>query len=367
MLKKAAAMFLAWAGIAISTGCANKSDRFLYSAIPNLDQINAYREDPNSGVLDQLAISPVTAGQGVRSLAIHPSNHYLYAANSFEDDLSLFDTSTSGALTEVIPSTGRTPTGTTPSLVVIDSAGQYLYVANLDSFNISSYSIDSSTGALAPVTGSPFAIGAGALNMKVSPSGDFLYVTLSVGVAGSAGSIEVWPLNNGALVAPAAGIQIAQAGTSPYGLAIDPSGNYLYAANYGDNTISEYTINSDGSLTSIATIGAGLGILSGPVNILINHAGTYLYVANQTASTVVGYAIDSSNGSLELLPSDYSETANSTPSFLAMDATGNYLFVANNSNPEIESFQVDTNTGVLTSVASYPQGGNAALSIAVTP
>jgi 6-phosphogluconolactonase len=363
MLKKAAAMFLLCASMAICIGCTKTSNRFLYAAIPNANQINAYREDPNSGVLDQLTVSPITAGEGVRSLAIHPSNQFLYAANAFEDDVSLYDTSSSGALTEVTP---RAPTGTTPSLLVIDPAGQYLYVSNLASNNISSYSIDSSTGVLTPVPGSPFQIGSGALNMKVSPSGNFLYVSVGVGIAGSTGSIEVWPLVAGALNGQA-GIQIVAAGTSPYGMAIDASGNYLYVSNFGDDSISEYTINSDGSLTPIATVGAGLGILSGPVNILVNNAGTYLYVANETASTVVAYAIDSSNGSLALLPSDYAATANGSPSFLAMDATGNYLFVGNSANPEIESFSVDTSTGVLTAVYSYSQGGNAATSIALTP
>jgi 6-phosphogluconolactonase (cycloisomerase 2 family) len=372
MLKKAAAMFLLCASMAISMGCANKSDRFLYAAIPDANQINAYREDPNSGVLDQLTVSPITAGQGVRSLAIHPSNKFLYAANALEDDVSLFDTSSSGALTEVGT---RQSTGTTPSLLVVDNPGQYLYVSNLASNNISSFSIDSGTGALTCVSSSttvpcsPFPIGSGALNMKVAPSGNFLYVSVAVGVAGSTGSIEVWPLSAGALTPGTSGEfpQVVPAGTSPYGMAIDPSGNYLYVANFGDNSISEYTINSDGSLTPIATVGAGLGILSGPVNLVVNNTGTYLYVANETASTVVTYAIDSTNGSLSLIPTDYAATANATPSFLALDAGGNYLYVGNNSNPQIESFSVDANTGGLTAVASYPQGGNATTSIALTP
>jgi 6-phosphogluconolactonase len=365
MLKKVAAMFLLCASMAIFNGCSNKSNRFLYAAIPNANEINAYREDPNAGVLDELTVSPVVAGQGVRSLAIHPSNKYLYAANAFEDDISVYDISSTGALTEVVPNTGRVPTGTTPSLLTVDPAGQYLYVSNLASNNISSYSIDS-TGALTPVPGSPFQVGSGVLNMKVSPSGNFLYVSVAVGVVGLTGSIEVWPLSNGALVTPSSGIQIISTGTSPYGMAIDSSGNYLYVSNFGDDSISEYSIGSDGSLTSIATVGAGLGILAGPVNILVNNAGTYLYVANETASTVVAYAIDSSNGSLALLPTDYSATVNASPSFLAMDATGNYLFVGNTSNPQIESFSVDTSTGVLTAVYSYPQG-NATTSIALTP
>ena len=135
MLKKAAAMFLVLPGIAILLSCANTSTDFLYSALPAQNEINAYREDPNSGVLTTLSITPITAGEGVRSLLIHPSKKFMYAANSLEDDISLYDLSVSGAITEVTVQ-GRTPAGTTPSLLVLDNAGQFLYAANTGSNNI---------------------------------------------------------------------------------------------------------------------------------------------------------------------------------------------------------------------------------------
>jgi 6-phosphogluconolactonase len=357
MLKKAAAMFLLCASMAICVSCANKSNLYVYAALPSPDQISAYREDPNSGVLTILAVSPIAAGQGVTALAIDPSNKFLYAANSFEDDVSVYQISGSGSLTEA---TSRYPTGTTPTLLVMDKAGQYLYVANAGSNNISSFSIDASKGTLTPVAGSPFPIGTGAINMRVAPSGNFLYVT--VGVGGSPGSVEIWTLRAGAL--QSANIQAV--GTNPAGIAIDPSGAHLYTANFGDNSISIFAINSDGSLTPVATVGAGLGILSGPVALLIDSTGKFLYVANETSSTVVAYSIGT-DGSLALLPTSYSVATNSTPSSLAIDSAGRYLFVGNNVNPAIESFTRDTVGGVLTVVASYPLNGSIPTSIAVSP
>jgi 6-phosphogluconolactonase len=357
MLKRAAAMFLVCAGMAMMMSCVNNtSNRYLYAAQPSPNQIIAYREDPNSGVLDQLTISPITAGQGVRSIVIHPSNKFLYAANSFEDDVSLYDTSSSGALTEVGQ---RMPTGTTPTLIVMDKAGQFLYVANAGSRDISVFSIDPGTGMLTAVAGSPFPIGAGALNMQVSPSGNFLYV--SVGVGGSPGTIEIWSLSSGSLTF----VTATPVGTTPQGLVIDSTGTFLYAANFGDNSISELSIGSDGTLTTVATIGAGLGILSSPVDLLIDNSGKYLYVANAGANTVVAYSI--SNGSLALLPTSFSAGTNPSPSFLATDKSGHYLFVGNNSNPAIQSFNLDPNSGILTSVQSYSLGGNATTSIALSP
>jgi hypothetical protein len=78
MLKKAAALFFVCASIAICVSCSTTANRYLYAAIPGgaAGEIVAYREDPNSGALTQLAGSPITAGGAVESLVIHPSKKY---------------------------------------------------------------------------------------------------------------------------------------------------------------------------------------------------------------------------------------------------------------------------------------------------
>ena len=100
-------------------------------------------------------------------------------------------------ITEVTP---RTNVGSSPTLLAMDSAGAFLYVGNSGSGSISAFSIDSGTGALTEVAGSPFPIGLTPINMKVSPSGSTLYVTggFSNGNV-SAGIIEVFNLNQGVL------------------------------------------------------------------------------------------------------------------------------------------------------------------------
>ena len=65
MRKKAAAALLMCASMAMWAGCGKTSNRFLYAATPAANQIVIFREDPNAGVLTQLAGSPITAGLGV--------------------------------------------------------------------------------------------------------------------------------------------------------------------------------------------------------------------------------------------------------------------------------------------------------------
>jgi len=57
--------------------------------------------------------------------------------------------------------------GTFPLSVVIDPAGQFAYVANENSNDVSVYSIDATTGALTAVGGSPFAAGGGSRSITI--------------------------------------------------------------------------------------------------------------------------------------------------------------------------------------------------------
>lgn len=357
MLKKAAALLLVCAGMATWNGCGSTSNRFLYAAVPGSNQLFAYREDPNSGVLTALSGSPITAGTGVQSLAIHPSKKFLYAANSGSSDVSLFTIAASGALTEVTP---RTEVGVAPTLLAMDSAGTFLYVANSGTNNISVFSIDASSGALTEV-GTAFPIGISPLNMKLSPSGNVLYVTGSTGL-GLPGVIEAFTMSAGVPT-------IVQGspfftGINPYGMAIDPSGSFLYTANAApDNSISEFAINPDGSLAVLS--GSPIGeTFSGPVSILVDNSGKYLFVANEGSNNLGAYAVGT-DGGLTLLTNSPFGTA-TEPNFIASDPSGKFLFVGNQSSPVIQSFSLDTGTGTLTSVATYSVG-NTPTSIALTP
>lgn len=356
MLKKAAALFLVCASIAICLGCGVTSGRYLYVAIPALNEIVVFREDPNSGILTQLAGSPITAGSAIQSIVIHPSRKFLFAANAGENDVSLFTISPTGALNEVTP---RTVVGTAPTVLAMDSAGTFLYVGNSGSLNVSVFSINTKTTppTLTQVAGSPFPMGLSPLNIAVSPSGGFLYVTGT----GFPGYIEAFSLNQGVpSVIPGSPFVT---GTGPYGLAIAAGGGFLYTANKLDNSISEFTINSDGSLTQFSNSPIGEQY-AGPLALLIDRSGKYMFVANQASTNVAAYSIGTTGGLNLLTNSPFATGAE--PSVLAIDTGGKYLFVGNQSTPKVQSFNLDTGSGTLTSVNTYTLPGSPT-SIAVTP
>jgi hypothetical protein len=57
-----------------------------------------------------------------------------------------------------------------------NSTPKFAYVADYQGANISAFTINSTSGALTPVGGSPFATGTSPISVTVDPSGKFVYV-----------------------------------------------------------------------------------------------------------------------------------------------------------------------------------------------
>src|SRR5580700_2963742 len=319
MLQKALVLVFVVAGVVSCLSCGTTASHYVYATIPDTNQVAAYREDPNTGILTLLSGSPYPAGEGATSAVLHPSGKFLYVANpgQLENDISLFTIASDGVLTEITP---RTPIGinaSQPQFLAMDPAGSYLYVANTVSNNISVFSIDSSTGALTQLAKSPFAIGLPPLNMQVTPSGNFLYVTTN---GQSDGFIFVFSVNAGVLTS--LGPPSSTIGENPNGLAIDPSGTFLYAANGGSsNTIAVFSISSSGALSLIPGTPFADGYTT-PISLVLDLKGAYLYVANQGSGNVAVYSINSTTGLPTLFTSPTGTGAFFTegkPSVLAVD------------------------------------------------
>ena len=141
MLQKALALAFALASMAGCVGCSTTS-HFLFATLPAANQVAVYREDPRAGVLTQIDGSPYSVGDGAHSVVIHPTGKFLYVANPGQDenDISLFTIATDGVLSGVLPRTSVLPLASEPELLLIDSAGAFLYSENTASNNISAFS-----------------------------------------------------------------------------------------------------------------------------------------------------------------------------------------------------------------------------------
>jgi 6-phosphogluconolactonase len=364
MLQKALVLAFSLASIASCIGCGNGANHYVYATLPAANEIGAYREDPYSGVLTQITGSPYSVGDGAHFVVLHPSGKFLYVANpgQNENDISLFTIASNGDLNEVTPRTSVLP-GTLPQFMAMDPAGGFLYVANVQSANISVFSINASSGVLTQIVGSPFQINVSPLNMQLTPSGKYLYVTAP---SEPYGLIEGFSVNAGELDPVSV---TSTGGVNPNGLAIDPTGTYLYAANTASNSISIFTIASSGANAGALTEVPGSpfdDIYDDPFALILDSAGQYLYVANQVSNNVAVYSITSSTGSpvaLTTSTTTFAFTTETSPSFLAFDPSGKYLFVGNQgSSAGIEAFSVSS--GNLTYLYTYAVG-NTPSSLAV--
>jgi 6-phosphogluconolactonase (cycloisomerase 2 family) len=276
--------------------------------------VEGFTANATTGALSAIAGSPFSLGgtpPGAGGLSpIVPAGTYLYAADLNAGKVAgfAFD-SASGKLTAVPGSpfaAGNTPVQT----VQAGSQGKFLYVSNLNDSagGISAYSIDFNTGALSPITGSPFATSAAGSFPGPSAllvNGNFLYVALA-GTVNANNKIVAFAID------PNTGVLSSVAG-SPFLTGADPLymtlvpvttvgfQSLLYTANIQDNTISAFTVNTNtgvltpvnGSPYSGASTLAGLAVTSTATS-----AGNFFLYAADQAGYVRGYTVDSGSGAL---------------------------------------------------------------------
>jgi 6-phosphogluconolactonase (cycloisomerase 2 family) len=237
------------------------------------------------------------AGTGPLSVIVDPSNNYAYVVNQISNDISAYAiNSATGALTRInctvplscsVANPANFAAGTGPQSIVIDSSGQYAYVANKTSNNVSEFTIDA-IGRLKPMTASTVAAGAGSAAVVLDRSGRYAYVA-----NGAEGTISQYIVGSGGNLTPMSTAKVAT-GTSPQSIAITPSGIHAYVASTG-GTVSQYTIDANGSLVpmGVPTIAAG----ANPMSVTVDSSGRYAYVANSGNASVSQYAIGA-DGSL---------------------------------------------------------------------
>jgi DNA-binding beta-propeller fold protein YncE len=150
--------------------------------------------------------SPFMIGSGSQpwGVTVHPTKKFVFVTSDGAYVASFVESN-------VLTGAPGSPyaAGIMPGPLLVEPKGNFLYVLNRDGFNISAYSIDSTTGGLTQLQASPF------------PTGN-----------------------------------------APMTIAVEPTGNFLYVANSGDNNISIFMIQANGTLTSLGTMTASGGATS---------------------------------------------------------------------------------------------------------
>ena len=307
-----------------------------------------------------------------------PAPEFLYATSTDHILAFTIDPST-GALGAPLSMTGPNQS---LGMAATVSLG-HLYVSDFLNDTVDGFSINSRTGGLTAIAGSPFSLGgappgAGGLSMFVF-SGFYLYATdLNAGtVAGFAydsASGKVTAVPGSPFPAGNTPVQAAQAGSQ---------GKFLYVSNFNDSAggISAFTIDfNTGALTPIpgSPFPTGTaGSFPGPSALAVGgNTGNILYVAlagtASANSKIAAFAIDLNTGGLTAVPGSPFATG-SNPLYMTLVPITNvgfqeFLYTANVHDNTISAFTVDGNTGVLTPLSDSPYAGGTSLGgLAVAP
>ena len=149
--------------------------------------------------------------------------------------------------------------------------------------------------------------------LALSADGARLYVTENL-----ADSLAVVDLASGRVV------QRIPTGRYPYAVAVTPDGT-VFVSNWGANTLSVFSVASDGRLSPAAPLAAGRH----PSALLLNAAGTRLFVASGSTDRVTVVDTRARRVIAELLdPPPAGPGEGASPNALALSSDGTRLFAA---------------------------------------
>ena len=335
-----------------------------YAYVPNFtdNNVSQYTIGADGGLIP-MGTPSVGAGTNPESVLIDPSGKYAYATNSGSNDLSQYSIGADGSLSPLIPVTAPAYNGPysialTHGTASVSAVPKFAYAANFGSDDVSGYTIDGSSGALAGIGSSPSSAGTQPYSVAVDPSGKFAYVANYFTNDVSAYTIDA---GTGALTridcGGGAGCngQNFLAGTNPFSITVDPLGRFVYVINFGTNDVSAYTIDaSTGALTQIdcgggiACNGSDFKAGTNPVSVVVYPSGQYAYVANNGDSNVEQYTIGADGSLAPMSPATVPTGA--SPSAVTVDPLGRFVYVTNFGTNDVSAYTIDAGTGALTPI-----------------
>jgi 6-phosphogluconolactonase len=275
-------------------GIAALGGQFLYASDFQTAQIYGWTIGAN-GSLSVTPGSPFTTGplSVPGGLAADATGEMIYAAGA--GTITGYAVNSMGALNSTV-----TATSGLNFFLTLDPADQYLF-ASVDEppGSIAAFTVDSTTGALSSVAGSPFA---------ADP-------------------------NNAS-------------NCQPGQIVVDPSGNYVYVPLYATNQVAAFSIvKPAGTLTPVP--GSPFAAGEHPESIIA--VNNLLYVGNFGDDTLSGYSIDASTGVLTPLAGSPFQVHGAQ---MVSDPLGRYLYITGAGG--IQVFSIDPTTGALTPIAGSP-------------
>ena len=273
--------------------------KLLFVSNQNANTVSAFSVNTMTGALTAVPGSPFATGARPTGIAVDSLGRFVFVANQAASGISVFTIAANGALS---PVAGSPFASTNPFGLAVNPAGTVLFATNFpdsmtsDLNTVSSFQI-SAGGALTAVAGSPFSTSnfagfASSLGLAADPTGKFLFVgdhmaqsvvPFSIGAGGTLAAVSALPT-------PAAGCTVS-CHNNPLRLTVHPNSQFVYATNVQAGTVSVFKANN-GVLSSISESPAG----QHPFGVALDPTGTFLFVVNKVDNSISAYAVNSTTG-----------------------------------------------------------------------
>jgi 6-phosphogluconolactonase len=336
--------------------------KFLYSLGSNSsggcgsNNISGLAVNPSTGALTTVPGSPFSDGELPLRGVVDSKSKFLFVADQTPDKISVFSIDpTTGALTPVTgsPFSVCGPGCSATHLVLLPSDAVLYAVLADPASAVVAFTVNGTTGGLAPLTGSPFPAGYTlATGLTMDPLGRQLFV--SDGFVGALRAFNINPQTHVPVLVPTSPF-LAQSNVETVGT--DPKGNFVYAPSYSSYDTQMFMVNhSTGSLKLLSNLRGPAGpkavwITTGAA--AVTHLSKFAYVANSASNSISEYSINPTGTLQELTGSPLPD--GNGPISVAATPSGAFVYAVD-ANHKVSGYSVG-GSGTLTAVPGSPFSG----------
>jgi 6-phosphogluconolactonase len=328
----------------------------------NNGDVSGFSVNPTTGALTAMTGSPFVADSIPNGVVVDHTGNFVYVSNRGTVDLSTFALD---PVAQTLTLKHQSATShTVPTSIALMPTNNFIFTAGFATApatggSIIGFGLNADSGTLTPVNAQQTPPQA-PVSITVDPTGKFLFATVS--------SHFLYVYN----IVPDGSLTLVtnvSAGQQPHGVAVWPgsglTGGFVYTANGSPGSVSGFSYDSTGNLTSIGPdADAGFGT----VGIAIDPTGKYLYATNYTDGTISAYSINAQTGQLTSLGGDVATSNNATasgrgPFDLKVDSSGQFVYCVNRIEGSVSLLTLagsgSATPGALTLVATYRTGDGA--------
>ena len=325
---------------------AAQAASFLYVANTGSNDISAYSVG-SGGMLVPVAGSPFQAGQAPLSVVTNAKGTCAFVANSVSNDVWSYAVNQStGALSVV----SQLPTGgSAPNSAAATPKGTFLYVTNTNSNDVSGFAIAADC-SLSAVSGS-FETGTSPMGVSLTPNGKFFYVANQASDSVSAFSVN----SSTGELSPVSGSPFSTgSGTGPGWVIPDTKGKFLYVVNVTANSLYHYQIAANGGITFKSPPNRA-ECISRPI-----WSGTFLAISSTLGNNIFVLSQNANNGTLSQVSGspfqNLAGTSGPAAEVVSSTSTAAYMVIVNGLSNNVSVFSFNKTTGGLTGVGTFATG-----------